>query len=289
MREQRLRRIGALLVGAGAALLAGMVVVAMTLPVTGYATVQVWVAVLAVGSGPLTTGLIFLRSSWYQVSDRLGIPLGLSAGLTAASSAAVQDHYLKHPDAPVTVGAVAFGVIVVLSLALTLLPPLLITPGLGPEELRTRQVDDRGLRSRGRLSVALGVMVAAGFALTGLMLPVPVLDTALGVLLAGCSVVAGVLLTRITGLLVGCWIHRANACLAVVGFSCLLVASPRTYYLLQTSAVAGAVHFLLLAAGAAGLVLCAAQLRRFLGRQGVLPPSQRRPGTAGNVPGRSRV
>ncbi|MFI6100214.1 hypothetical protein ACIA8G_32100 [Lentzea sp. NPDC051213] len=282
MRAQRLKRIGTTLVGAGVALLAGMVVAALTLPVTGYAAMQVWVAVGAVALGPLYLGRIFLRSSLNEVTDRLTVPMGMSPVLVCVAGFAVRDHYLEHPDTPITASTVLYVVVTVLSLLLTWLGPLTIGPLLGPEELRTRPVDVRALRAKGRKFVVIGSLLTAGLAVTGVLLPVSpggdnVLLAALGMIMAGCSVVTAVLLTQVNDLRGGYRSYLVTFCLILAGIVCVYSAGPFSYLLLVVSTVAGIAHVLLFFAALVVICLCGNVLARFLGQHGVLPPSRQWP------------
>lgn len=275
MHAQRLTWIGVPLLGAGIVLLAGMVVVALTIPVTGYATVQVWVGVAAVALGPCWTGLVFLRSSRYQVLKRLGIPFGASLVLAATAGLAVRDHYVERPAAPVTVAAVAYGVIAFVSVLLTVLAPKMIEPTLTPDELDSRP-DVRDLHTWGKRAAVLGVLLAAGFLVVSLTVSAP--DAALfGVMTAGCAVVSGVVLTRVHDLR-GAFRSRALlTVLLVAAMFFVVMAWPVVYGMFAESVIGAVLHALQIIAALFAVGLCAVKVARFLGRYGALPPTRHRP------------
>ncbi|WP_439664118.1 hypothetical protein ACSHWB_23335 [Lentzea sp. HUAS TT2] len=269
MGEQRLRRTGALLTGAGVALLAGMVVVALTIPVTGYASVQVWVGVAAVALGPCWTGLVFLRSSRHQVLKRLGLPFGASLVLAAIAGFSVRDHYVGHPAVPVTVSAVAYGVIAFGAVLLTVLAAKVIEPML---TLDDRSVDVRDLHTWGKRVAVLGVLLAVGLVATsvsGVLL--------YGVMAAGCAVAAGVVLIRVRDLRAG---HRSRVLvtvLLVVAMFSLVMAWPVVYGMFASSVIGAVLFAVQIIAALFAVALAAVKLARFLGRYGVLPPTRHRP------------
>ncbi|MEU3647026.1 hypothetical protein AB0E59_26830 [Lentzea sp. NPDC034063] len=266
MGDQRLRQSGALLVGAGVALLAGMVVVALTVPVTGYASVQVWVGVAAVALGPCWTGLVFLRSSRYQVLKRLGLPFGASLVLAAIAGFSVRDHYVGHPAVPVTVSAVANGVIAFGSVLLTVLATKVIEPVLTPDEL-DQSVDVRDLHTWGRRVAVLGGLFAVGLVATsvsGVLL--------FGVMAAGCVVASGVVLIRVRDLRAG---HRSRVLvtvLFVVAMFSLVMAWPVVYGMFASSVIGAVLFAVQLIAALFAVVVAGVELARFLGRYGVLRP-----------------
>ncbi|MEV6718722.1 hypothetical protein AB0M48_42545 [Lentzea sp. NPDC051208] len=276
MHTQRLTRIGVPLLGAGLVLLAGMVVVALTIPVTGYATVQVWVGVAAVALGPCWTGLVFLRSSRHQSLKRLGLPMGASMVLAATAGLAVRDHYVEHPAAPVTVAAVAYGVIALVSVLLTVLAPTMVEPPLTPEELDSRPVDVRDLHTWGKRAAMLGALFAAGLVATSLPASAP--GAALfGVMTAGCAVVSGVVLTGVRDLRQAFRRRALVTVLIVVAMFFVVMVWPVVYGMFAESVIGALLHALQLIAAMFAVVLCAFELARFLGHHGALPPTRRRP------------
>ncbi|MCX2953809.1 hypothetical protein [Lentzea sp. NEAU-D7] len=276
MHAQRLTRTGVPLLGAGLVLLAGMVVVALTIPVTGYATVQVWVGVAAVALGPCWAGLVLLRSSRHQAPQRLGLPVGASMVLTATAGLAVRDHHVEHPAAPVTAAAVAYGVIALVSVLLTVLAATMIEPPLTPDELDSRPVDVRDLHTWGKRTAVLGALFAAGLVATSLTASAP--DAALfGVMTAGCAVVSGVVLTRVHDLR-GAFRSRALVTvLLVVAMFVVAMAWPVVYGMSAESLIGAVLHALQLIAAMFVVALCAFRLVRFLGRYGALPHTRHRP------------
>lgn len=260
MRVLPLRQIGALLVGAGIAMLAGMVLAVLDLPVTGVATWSVWWCVAAVAFGPLLTGVILLRPG----RGRFGFPVGFSLMATYLAGVEVRDEYVEHPDTPITTGTVAFCVIAVVSVALTVFVPLLTAP---KPELEG-PVD--GLARWGTGTAVLGGLLAVGLVVVALSVPVAGSGwlVGLGLVTAGGTVVAGVLLLRVRDLRAA---HRGRVVLLglVLGaLVCLAVVQPVAYVLMTESVVVGILYDLLYLAAMLSIVLCAVRLHRVL--EGVL-------------------
>lgn len=266
-----------MLTGAGVALVAGMVAAVLTLEVAGIATWYVWVAVVAVGFGPLRIGVVFLRSNEHQVWRRLKVSTGFSLTFTLVATANVWDRYVTHPETPVTTSTVAFFVIALFSVVLTTSAPLVVALRLDPDELRTRSVDVGGLRRWGTASMVLGGLLGAGLVVTSLLVAASVPGTVLGVAVAGSAVVAGVVLMRVTDLRAGYRSLPVVLGLLLAALVSMVVMQPFGYVLLTHSAAGGIVYLsqFVAAVCVSGLVMY--RLCRFLGHNGVLPPSFRWP------------
>ncbi|GLY53686.1 hypothetical protein [Lentzea sp. NBRC 102530] len=256
MRALPLRQIGALMTGAGIAMLAGMVLAVLDLPVTGVATWSVWWAVAAVAFGPLLTGVMLLRPG----RRGFGFPVGFSVMGTYLAGVEVRDEYVEHPATPITTGTVAFCVIAVLSVSSTVLVPLLITPK--PE------LDGPvgGLRRWGTGTVVLGGLLVVALVAVSSSVPVPGVGwlVGLGVATAAGTVVTGVLLLRVKDLRAA---HRGRVVLlglVLVALVGLAVVQPVAYVLMTESAVAGILYDLLYVAATLGIVLGAFRLHRVL-------------------------
>ncbi|WP_189159918.1 hypothetical protein [Lentzea pudingi] len=270
MSAQRLTRIGVPLAVAGAVLLAGMIAVALTLPVKGIATWYVWVAVAAVALGPLWIGLVFSRSNEHQVGARFARPATISVVLAVLAGANVWDRYLTHPETPFTVSTVAYCVIAVVSVVLTVAALPALGPRLTPEELRTRPVDVRELHRWGR-----GAAVAGALSGVGLVVASPPggpLPVVLGLVVAGCAVVAGVLLTRVADLRTGYRGHLVLAALLVVVLVSAVLAGPVGYLVLTSSVVGGISYGVLFLVALFVFLSCGGRLAKLLGQHGVLRP-----------------
>ncbi|WP_394613000.1 hypothetical protein JNUCC0626_23895 [Lentzea sp. JNUCC 0626] len=256
MRALPLRQIGALLVGAGIAMLAGMVLAVLDLPVTGVATWSVWWGVPAVAFGPLLTGVMLLRPG----RRGFGIPVGVSVMGTYLAGVEVRDEYVEHPDTPITTGTVAFCVIALVSVVLTVLVPLLTAP----EPESEGPVD--GLARWGTGTAVLGGLLAAGLVAVALSVPVAGVGwlVGIGVATAGGTVVAGVLLLRVKDLRAAHWGRVVLLGLVLAALACLAVVQPVAYVLMTESAVAGIGYDLMYLAAMLGIVLCAVRLHSVL-------------------------